>query len=47
MTLTDYMCQGKKGEEDSPALKIALMHRYNKEEYIEKREEKIITILTT
>ena len=30
MMLTDYMCQEKKEEEeDLPALKIALMHRYN------------------
>ena len=30
MTLIDYMGQEKKEEEDSPALKIALMHQYNK-----------------
>ena len=29
MTLTDYMCQEKKEEEDIPALKTALMHQYN------------------
>ena len=29
MTLTDYMCQEKKEEEDSPALKIVLMHQYD------------------
>ena len=28
MTLTDYMCQEKE-EEDLPALKTALTHRYN------------------
>ena len=28
MTLTDYMCQEKKKEEDLPALKIALMYRF-------------------
>ena len=27
--LTEYMCQEKKKEEDLPALKIALTHRYN------------------
>ena len=29
MTLTDYMCQEKREEEDLLALKIALTHRYN------------------
>ena len=29
MTLTNYMCQEKKEEEDFPALKTALTHRYN------------------
>ena len=29
MMLTDYMCQEKKGEEDLPVLKIALLHQYN------------------
>ena len=29
MTLTDYMCQEKKEEEDLPALKTALTHQYN------------------
>ena len=29
MTLTDYMCQEKKEEEDLSALKKALTHRYN------------------
>ena len=29
MTLTDYMFQGKREEEEMPALKTALMHRYN------------------
>ena len=29
MTLTDYMRQQKKDQDDSSALKIALMHRYN------------------
>ena len=28
MTLTDYMCQEKEGE-DLPALKTALTHQYN------------------
>ena len=29
MTLMDEMCQEKKEEEDWPALKTVLMHRYN------------------
>ena len=29
MKLTDYMCQKEKEEEDLPALKTALTHRYN------------------
>ena len=29
MTLTDYMSQEKKEEEDLQALKIAFMHQYN------------------
>ena len=28
MTLTDYMCQEKKEEEDLPPLKTALTHQY-------------------
>ena len=27
--VADYMCQEEKEEEDLPALKTALMHRYN------------------
>ena len=29
MALTAYMSQEKKEEEDLPALKLALLHRYN------------------
>ena len=29
ITLTDYMCAGKKGEEERPALMIVLKHRYH------------------
>ena len=29
MMKIDYMCQEKKKEEDTPALKTALMHKYN------------------
>ena len=43
MTLTDYMYQEKKEEEDLPALKTVLTHPYSDEDWIEKREEKLIT----
>ena len=52
MTLTDYMYQEKREEEDLPASKTALRHRYNgskttlentKEDYLQPVE----TILTT
>ena len=40
MTLTDYMCQEKKEEEDLPALKAPLTHRYNDPKtLIEKRRK--------
>ena len=29
MTLTDYICQEKKEEENSPVLKTVLTHQYN------------------
>ena len=29
MTLTEYMCQEEREEEDLPALKTASTHRYN------------------
>ena len=36
MTLTDYMCQEKREEEDFPVLKTTVfMHQYNDEDYIE------------
>ena len=41
MTSTVYMCQEKKEEEDLPALKTALMHRYNDSKSKKKR---LITI---
>ena len=52
MTLTDFMCQEKKEDDDLPALKITLTHRYNdNKDYIEKRREDWLqppeTILTT
>ena len=43
MTLTDYMYQERKGDEDSPALKTMLTHRYN--DYREKHEGGLITAI--
>ena len=42
MTLTDYMYQEKKEEEDLPALKTALKHRYDSKT-TQKRGEGLIT----
>ena len=36
----DYKCQGKKKEEDSPALRIALTHLYKNSENTLKRAKK-------
>ena len=36
MTLTEYMCQGKKEEENLPALRTALTHQYNDSKIIKK-----------
>ena len=43
MTLTDYMYQERKREEDLPALKTALIQRL--EDYIEKHEDGLITAI--
>ena len=45
MMLTNYMCQEKKEEEDLPALKTALTHRYNdsKAMNVQKGGERLIT----
>ena len=44
MTLTDYMCQEEREEEDLPALKTALTPQYNdNKDYIEKRRRRLIT----
>ena len=40
MMLTDDMCHEKKEEEDLPALKIALMHRYDDTRLNRKRQRK-------
>ena len=40
MTLTDYVCQEKREEEDLPAFKSALTHRYNDSKTTEKSAEK-------
>ena len=40
MTLTNYMSQEKKEEEDLPPMKTALTHRFN--DYTEKRGGKLI-----
>ena len=39
MTLIDYKCQEEREEEDLPALKTALMHRYNDPKTIYKSAE--------
>ena len=39
MTLTDYMYQEKREEEDLPALKTALTHRYNDTKTIYKKND--------
>ena len=41
--LTDYMYQEKREEEDLPALKTVLTHRYHIEDYIEKHGRGQIT----
>ena len=43
MTLTDYMYQERRNEEELPAVKKALTHRYN--DYIEKHEGGLITAI--
>ena len=40
ITLTDYMCAGKKGEEERPALMIVLKHRYHDSKSTLKGTEK-------
>ena len=40
MTLTDYMYRESGEEQDSPALKIALTHRYNDSRTTKKRTKK-------
>ena len=40
MTLTDYMCQEKKEEDDLPAIKTALTLRYNDSKITFKSAEK-------
>ena len=52
MTLTDYMCQEEREEEELPAVKTALTHRYNDSKTTEKSAEEDWleppkTILTT
>ena len=45
MTLTDYMCQEKREEEDLPVLKTALTHQYNNlEDFINKRGRILIAV---
>ena len=39
MTLTDYMCQEEREEEDLPPWKIARIHRYNDLKSTEKSVE--------
>ena len=41
--LTDYMYQEKREEEDLPALKTTLTHRYD--DYIEKHDRGLITAI--
>ena len=42
---TDYMCQEKKGEVDSPALKIAWMRQYDDSKTTKKKsKERLITM---
>ena len=43
MMLTDYMFQEKREEEDWPALKTALTHRYNDSKTVQKYQEGLIT----
>ena len=40
MTLTEYMCQENKEGEDSPALRIALIHQYKDSRNTLKRAKK-------
>ena len=41
MTLTDYMCQENREEEDLPALMITLTHRYNDSTTTQNHEGRI------
>ena len=44
MTYTDYMCQEKKEEEDSPALKTTSIHGEDDSKIISKKsKERLIT----
>ena len=44
MALTDYMCQEKKEEQDSPALNIVSMHQFEDSKTTGKRAKKLITV---